>query len=147
MTDAFYLAAAMPYRIVSNPMDISTHPAVLLGHWLRSARQSKNIVKRLFAGQILLNPSEYTEMEAGVIRWLKEPQRRAIIAALDLAGKELEKFNELLTNARKATQLSFSNLFSREELEPIRYRYNDNFVKPDEMTKEVILNAVFSDIA
>lgn len=128
-------------------MNLKSHPAVLLGRWLRTARQAKGIVKRLFAGQIMLSPSEYTELEAGVIHWLQLPQQKSIVVVLDLAVAEVKKFNEMVEAAKAAISLSFRNLFSRDDLEPIRYRYNNKLKKPGDFEKETILNAVFSEIA
>jgi transcriptional regulator with XRE-family HTH domain len=113
--------------------DISQHPAVLLGRWLKFARQSKGLVKRVFAGQILLTPARYSEVEAGVVRWIKEPQQHAIIEALDLAGAKLDDFLKLLDQARKQMQLSFSNLFTREQLEPVRCRHFNALILPSEI--------------
>jgi transcriptional regulator with XRE-family HTH domain len=126
---------------------LDNHPAVKLGRWLRLARQKKGLVKRSFAGQIALTPAQYSEVEAGVVRWLGERQRRAIRLVLDLNGKDRRTFNQLIEATRKSITLSFSNVFSREELEPIRYRWNDKSKKPGEFEKEAILNAVFADIA
>jgi len=135
-------------RQISKKMDSSlhNHPAVKLGRWLKAARQKKGFVKRSFAGQISLTPAQYTEVEAGVARWLGERQRRAIRLVLDLDGKDRKTFKHLVEATRKSIILSFSNVFSREELEPIRYRWNDKSKKPGEFEKEAILNAVFAEI-
>jgi transcriptional regulator with XRE-family HTH domain len=127
--------------------DLSQHPAVRLGRWLKLARMAKGLVKRVFAGQILLTPSRYSEVEAGVSTWIKNPQESAIIDVLDLASEKLEQFMKLLNEARKAFQLSFSNLFTREQLEPVRCRHFNNLITPSEIDKEAILNAVFCEVA
>lgn len=128
-------------------LDLTSHPAVALGGWLREARQSKGIVKRLFAIQIGLSPSQYSEVEVGVIRWLKESQRLAIINCLDLSDRELKHFDSLLKEARSQGALAFSNVLSREGLEPIRCRHTDDSVmEPDEFSKSVILNTVFAEL-
>lgn len=121
------------------------HPAVVLGRWIKAARQKRGIVKRRFATQISLTPAQYTELEAGVIRWLGDAQRRAIPAVLDIVETELRKFVELVEKAKQAVALTFGNIFSREDLEPIRYRWNDESKKPGEFERTMILNAVFSD--
>ena len=95
----------------------------------------------------MLSPSEYTELEAGVIHWLQLPQQKSIVVVLDLAVAEVKKFNEMVEAAKAAISLSFRNLFSRDDLEPIRYRYNNKLKKPGDFEKETILNAVFSEIA
>lgn len=126
--------------------NLNNHPAVKLGRWLKAARQKKGIVKRSFAGQISLTPAQYTEVEAGVARWLGERQRRAIRLVLDLNGKDRKTLKHLVEATRKSLALSFSNLFSRDDLEPIRYRWNDKSKKPGEFEKEAILSAVFTEI-
>ena len=124
---------------------LTTHPAVLLGQWLRMARRERGIVKRRFAGQIGLTPAQYTELEAGVVRWLGIPQGKTIPGVLDITGDELAKFAQMTDAARKAVALTFSNVFSRDDLEPVRYRWNDEAKKPGEFERTMILNAVFSD--
>src|SRR5438105_1604313 len=111
---------------------LKDHPAVKLGHWLKALRQRKGFVKRVFAGQILLTPAQYSEVEAGVTRWLGESQRKAAMAVLDATPGEQKEFNDLLTAAGKEIPLSFSNVFSREQLEPVRYRWNGKSKKPGE---------------
>jgi hypothetical protein len=44
-----------------------THFAVKLGQWLCVSRRSKGFVKRVFANEIFLSPSQYSEVEAGVV--------------------------------------------------------------------------------
>src|SRR2546425_1183431 len=127
---------------------LDNHPAVKLGRWLKAARQKRGIVKRSFAGQISLTPAQYSEVEAGasVTRWLQERQRRAIREVLDLTGADCRTFKQLMEDCRTSITLSFANVFSRDQLEPVRYRWNDVSKKPGEFEKESILNAVFADI-
>ena len=125
---------------------LTTHPAVRLGRFLKAVRSARGIVKRLFAGQIMLSPSAYTEVEAGVVRWLQEPQRKAILSVCDFTDAQIKTFLDLLDKARKAVALVFANLFTREDLEPIRFRFNDSIEQAREFEKTTILNAVFADI-
>jgi len=96
------------------------HPAIRLGAWLRSARQARGYVKRI-----------------------EKKNEKAIVATLELVDLVLSEFNELLAAARKALALKFSDIFSRDELSPVRYR-----LSPDraisEIERELILNAVFA---
>jgi hypothetical protein len=126
-------------------VDLKSHAAVQLGEWLRSSRQSKGFVKRVFASEIFLSPSKYSEVEAGVVRWIQSTQEKAIVATLDLVGEMLKEFRELLKKARAAVQLTFANIFSREQLSPVRLR-SDDHSQPSEQDKELILNAVFTPI-
>src|SRR5438067_5965641 len=111
------------------------HPAVRMGRWLKSMRQARGIVKRLFAGEISLSASKYSEVEAGVVRWIESKQEKAIRVVLELADEELAEFKELLSKARKAVALSFDMLFRAEQLEPVRYRHKDCFERPSEIDK------------
>jgi len=126
---------------------LSNHPAIRLGIWLKTARQAKGIVKRLFAGQIALTPAEYTEVEAGVIHWITPKQERAIASSLDLNPEQVGSFNGLLKQAQSKTslRLTFANVFTREELEPIRCRRVDESFNPNEFERETILSAVFQE--
>src|SRR5437868_4639312 len=58
-------ASRHPDHITHSPFmeNIKDHPAVALGGWLKAARQERGIVKRIFAGEIQLTPSQYSELE------------------------------------------------------------------------------------
>lgn len=128
--------------------NLENHPAVQFGRWLKAQRQSHHVVKRVFANQIGLTPAQYSEVEAGVLRWIKGAQEAAIAQCLDLAGDKVKDFKARLKEARLKGELVFSNVFSRDDLEPIRCRHSDDStVEPDEFCKEVILNAVFAELA
>jgi transcriptional regulator with XRE-family HTH domain len=127
--------------------NLKNHAAVRLGCWLKATRQERGIVKRLFAGEICLTASKYSEVEAGVCRWIQSRQEKAIHAVLELAEEEIAEFKDLLTRARKAVALTFDKLFLPEQLEPIRCRRKDSFERPSETDKQAILAAVFSPIA
>jgi transcriptional regulator with XRE-family HTH domain len=124
---------------------LKTHPAVKFGKWLKNARQSKGIVKRIFAAEIYLTPSKYSEVEAGVVRWVHELQEQAIEKTLELVETEIGDFKKLLQKAREAIALTFSHLFTRQQLEPMRLR-SDNHRQPTKSDKDIILNAVFTPI-
>jgi transcriptional regulator with XRE-family HTH domain len=123
---------------------LKNHPAVRLGAWLKTKRQKKGFIKRSFAGKILLTPAQYTEVELGVCHWLQEQQRQAVVTVLDLDQSEQTQLSKMLDAADKEIALSFSNVFSREDLEPVRYRWNGKSKKPGEFERETILNAVFA---
>jgi hypothetical protein len=125
--------------------NLQNHPAVRLGKWLMVCRQKRRIVKRLFAAQIYLTPSKYSEVEAGVVRWIGDLQEGAIVSVLEFAQAEVEKFQKLLIRARKAVALTFAHLFTRDQLEPMRLRHHDHR-QPTESDKELILAAVFTPI-
>src|SRR6266536_2145781 len=95
--------------------DLQNHPAVRLGRWLMAARQKRRIVKREFAAQIYLTPSQYSEAEAGVVRWIGNIQEEAVVTVLDFVDSEVSKFQQLLAKARQAIALTFSHLFTREQ--------------------------------
>jgi hypothetical protein len=125
--------------------NLASHPAVRLGRWLMAARQKRRMVKRVFAAQVYLTPSKYSEVEAGVVRWIGAVQEAAIVTVLDFVEVETERFQTLLKKARQAAALTFSHLFTREQLEPMRLRHHDHR-QPTESDKELILAAVFTPI-
>jgi len=68
--------------------NLAQHPAVKFGQWLKAARQERGIVKRLFAGEISLSASKYSEVEAGVIRWIEAKQEMAITVVLEFSQEQ-----------------------------------------------------------
>ena len=108
------------------------HPGRKFGAWLKAKRQAKGIIARIFAGQVWLSSSQYAEAEVGVVRWIGTKQERIIPILLDLADKETTKFTELLKAARGAVALTFDNIFSREEMRPVRAAH----AQGKQMTKE-----------
>ncbi len=118
------------------------HPAINLGIWLKSRRQQRGMVARVFAGQVELAPAKYAELEAGVARWLCARQEQLIPQVLGLSKEEAGVFAALLAKARAAKPLEFADLFTREQLEPARLRH----AKRQQLTaeaKDKILDAVF----
>src|SRR5437763_11235344 len=99
------------------------HPAKELGAWLKKCRQHEGLVLRVFAGQIELSPAEYAEAEAGVVRWLGKEQESLIIEVLGLSPSERKEFLALLAKAHAAEPLEFEDIFTREQLEPVRLRH------------------------
>jgi len=121
------------------------HPARELGAWLKTNRQRQGIVLRLFAGQIELSPAEYAEAEAGVARWLGKEQEALIPQVLGLAGPGRRQFLALLERARAARPLEFEDIFTREQLEPVRLRQGKGR-QAAARAKEAILEAVFEPL-
>ncbi|MBM3837857.1 MAG: hypothetical protein FJ398_07795 [Verrucomicrobia bacterium] len=121
------------------------HPAVQLGAWLKARRQREAMVLRVFAGQIELSPAEYAEAEAGVVRWLGEDQETAIPQVLSLSAPERKQFLSLLAEARAAKPLEFDDLFSCQQLEPVRLRHAKGKQAAARAKKE-ILDAVFAPL-
>jgi transcriptional regulator with XRE-family HTH domain len=123
----------------------SSHPAVRLGAWLKAARRAKGLVKRAFAEAIHLTPAKYTEVEAGVISWLDEKREEAITTVLQLAGEALREFESKLNAARAVARLTFSDIFTRDQLMPLRSRlHSDRAIQ--EMERTLILDAVFAPL-
>ena len=118
------------------------HPARELGAWLKTRRQQQGLVLRIFAGQVELSPAEYAEAEAGVVRWLGGVQQKLIPQVLGLAGSDRRRFLILLAKARAAEPLEFDDIFTREQLEPVRLRQAKG-KQSAAYAKEEILNAVF----
>ena len=99
------------------------HPAKELGAWIKARRQQQGLVLRVFAGQIELSPAEYAEAEAGVVRWFAKRQELLIRQVLGLSGADLRQFSGMLAKARAAAPLEFNDVFTREQLEPVRLRH------------------------
>ena len=121
------------------------HPAKELGAWLKTRRQQQGMVLRVFAGQIELSPAEYAEAEAGVVRWLGQEQETLIPQVLGLSAPERRQFLALLDKARTAEPLQFEDIFSREQLEPVRLRHTKGKQAAARAKKE-ILDAVFAPL-
>lgn len=124
----------------------SDHPAVKLGQWLKQHRQRAGLVSRVFAGQIELSTAEYAEAEAGVARWLGAEQERLIPSVLALSESERKTFERMLTAAREAKPLEFADLFTREQLEPVRLR-REGRKRLTAQDKRQIVEAVFTPLA
>src|ERR1700691_778667 len=64
------------------------HPAKKFGVWLRSKRQLRNVVARVFALKIWLSHAKYAEIELGIIEWMSPRQELLIPMALGLTPAE-----------------------------------------------------------
>lgn len=117
------------------------HPAIAFGAWLKARRKQTGVVSRVFAGRIALAPSQYAEVEAGVVQWVQKEQEKLIAENLSLISDDLTTFNDLLARARRAPALSFDEIFTREQLEPVRARSRGK--QMTEAGKNAILDAVF----
>ena len=122
------------------------HPAQEIGSWLKTHRQRRGFVARVFAGMIELSPAEYAEAEAGAGSWLGEEQERLIPQVLALSDAERAEFERLLGKTRAAKPLTFSDVYSRERLEPMRLR-RDGRKRLTKEDKNAILDAVFTPLA
>lgn len=101
---------------------------------------------RVFAGMIELSPAEYAEAEAGVVRWIGAEQQRLIPHVLGLDDAERAEFCRLIDKANGAKALEFSDLYTREQLEPVRLR-RDGRKRLTKEDKDAILDAVFTPLA
>ena len=122
------------------------HPAKELGAWLKARRREQGFVARVFAGQVELGPAEYAEAEAGVVRWIGKEQEGLICQVLTLSPADRKEFFKLLAQARAAKPLEFSDLYTRQQLEPVRLRC-DGRKRLTEADKKVIVDAVFAPLA
>ena len=103
------------------------------------------MVRRVFAADVFMTPSEYSEVESGVVGWIEEKQKRAIEDALLLNKEERSVFRELLKLARRASRLTFDKIFSREMLTPARSRcVGDNQLSEKEQKE--LLDAIFTPL-
>lgn len=123
----------------------NNHPAREFGGWLKSRRQAKKFVARVFAMAIGLPPAEYAEVELGIVKWITEKQETLIDRILDFTEAEKTKFLAMLQKAREAAALRFETLFKREQLEPMRL-CSPNGSQLTKEAKEAILDAVFAPL-
>jgi hypothetical protein len=126
---------------------LSQHPAVQFGAWLKSKRRESGVVARVFAGRIDLSPAEYAEVEAGIgiIHWIKSKQEALIAIMLKLDDDGEAELNRKLSSARESNRLEFSDVFSRDQLAPIRCS-TDGDKQIDEEKRNAILDAVFKPL-
>jgi hypothetical protein len=103
-----------------NKASTHQHPGKVFGAWLKTKRQAKGIIARIFAGQVWLSPSKYAEVEVGVSHWIGQKQEAIIPLLLELAADEQRHFLELLRAARNAIGLTFDKIFKKEDLMPVR---------------------------
>jgi len=128
----------------ANPTPV--HAARVLGEWLRAKRMLRHIVARVFSGHVWLTHAKYAEVELGVARWITGTQELLIPLALGLSDAEKAEFQAKLAAARASRGLCFSDIFSRDDLKPIRACHHEGkqLTKDDE---DRILNVVFAPLA
>jgi hypothetical protein len=83
-------------------------------------------------------------VEAGVVRWIGKEQENVIPEVLALGEREAKKFNNMLSSARDARPLELRDVYTREQLEPMRTRGDAQLT--DE-TRAELLDAVFKPLA
>lgn len=123
------------------------HPAVQFGAWLKSKRRESGVVARIFAGRIDLSPAQYAEVEAGVgiLRWIKEKQEALIAIMLKFNSNEEAELKSKLSLAKGATRLEFGDVFSKDQLSPVRCS-TDGDEQIDEQKRQAIIEAVFKPL-
>jgi hypothetical protein len=126
--------------------DVLNHPAVQFGRWLRNVRRERRVVARVFAGRVELSPAKYAEVESGIIEWIGGKQESHIPVMLDFNPNQESQFREMLATARELPPLTFSDVYSREEMAPARCCTADGR-QIDAATKEAILDAVFKPLS
>lgn len=121
-------------------------PSVALGLWLKEKRLAAGMVARVFAQRVWLTPAKYAEVEAGVSHWIGEKQIQLISLALNLNEVEKQALQTRVENSSVGAAVTFRDLFTADELRPIRTYHRDNkqLSKDDE---EVILAVVFEPLA
>jgi hypothetical protein len=126
--------------------ELTKHPAVQFGAWLKNTRRESGVVARVFAGRIGLSPAEYAEVESGVIRWIGNKQELLIPLMLKLDDNCEAELNHKLSLARDGKHLEFSDVFSRDQLAPARCSTSGD-KQIDEQKREAILDAVFTPLS
>jgi hypothetical protein len=125
--------------------DLANHAAVLFGEWLKCKRRTVGITARVFAGRVRLSPAEYGEVEFGVVSWIGEAQETLIPLLLNLNDDEQAEFNHKLYLAREARPLSFGDLFTEDQLAPVRCSTTSG-AQIDREKRRAILDAVFTPL-
>jgi transcriptional regulator with XRE-family HTH domain len=125
--------------------DLLEKPGIKFGCWLKEKRQSRRINARQFGGMIGLTPAEYAEVECGIVHWIKLRQELLIVTSLNSDYNEEAEFKHLLDNARAAKPLRFGDVFTRDQLRPMRLCHDQN-VQLTMETSEKILDAVFTEL-
>src|SRR5687767_11306710 len=103
---------------------IAKHPAVILGNWIRSSRQTARITVKEFAEMLDLKIAELIELEMGVSRWVNSKITTKICNAFDLGVHGKIEFFGMVSKAVRAKNLGFADLFPREAAKP-RYKLLD----------------------
>lgn len=121
------------------------HPAILLGQWIRTKRRENNLVASRVANEVGLTPSQFAEIEAGVGNWVTESVKKKLFFAIRLCPEDSSTLNELVAEAAASNPLEFNEVFTREQLMPMRLRTSDDSqVTLDD--KDRILDLVFAPL-
>ena len=126
---------------------LAQHPAVQFGAWLKNKRRESGVVARIFAGRIDLSPAEYAEVEAGanIKRRITSKQEALIAVMLGLNQDGEAELNNKLSLARDGTSLGFGDVFTEEQLAPVRCS-TDGDAQIDEVKRQAIIKAVFKPL-
>lgn len=123
---------------------MDNHPAKKLGAWLQAKRKAAGFVVSEIAGLLRLGPAKYTEIECGIGDWLNGDKIKQVSGLLLLDDVERKTLDALFAAYEKATKLKFADVFSRDQLEPVRLRhFKKKKITAAERTD--ILNAVFKE--
>lgn len=125
--------------------ELTNHPAVAFGRWLRERRMEKGITASVFAGRIGLSPAKYAEVEVGVVSWIGDKQETYIPLLLATDGNFASDFSNKLFKAREVQPLRFQDIFTRDQLAPARC-CTVSGKQITEAQKNEILNAVFTPL-
>ena len=121
------------------------HPAVRFGEWLKAHRRKTGVVMRVFANQVSLSPAQYAEVELGITHWVGKEQEKLIAETLKLPTEDKKRLKEMLAKARSKEDLTLGDIYTREQLEPVRARSENG--KPTSKSNEAILDAVFTPLS
>ena len=124
--------------------NMNNHPAKKLGAWLQAKRKAAGFVVSEIAGLLRLGPAKYTEIECGIGKWLNSDKIKHLAGLLSLNEVEIKTFDSLFHSCEKSTPLTFANVYSRDQLKPVRLRHF-NKKKITESERAKILDAVFKE--
>lgn len=131
-----------PHNINKKSTMQYNHPARKLGAWLQARRKAAGLVMSEMAGMLRIGLAKYSEIENGIGDWLTPDHEQKLGKLLSLDSDENRHFKTLVENSRKGSKLKFADVFTREQLAPVRLRHLDgkNITAQE---REEILDSVF----
>jgi hypothetical protein len=118
-----------------------------LGNWIRKARRELKLTPSFVANEIKLAHSAYAEVELGIVKWIDSLRVTLLSQVLQLKTEAAKTLRSMVEAASKATPVKFEQIFTREDLKPVRLRTLDSFRAPKEKESEKLLDAVFQPLA
>ena len=121
-------------------------PAKILGEWITAKRKEAGIRVSDAAGILGLGPVKYTEMECGIGKWLSADHVGTLVGLLGLNKKDQANLSTLQRKtADEPATTKFSEVFTRAQLSPVRYRTYKRSHTVSAKEEDRILDHVFTE--